>query len=59
MGRSSARSRKDHFLALPLLHIGQRRERARPGPVDLPDTWAQTLMAAGVDLQIREKHYDD
>ena len=41
------------------LHLGERVERTRHGPADLPDRWVTALNAAEVELQVRERHYSD
>jgi hypothetical protein len=41
------------------LHVDGRVERTRHGPADLPDRWTQAIIGAEVDLQVRDKHYDD
>jgi hypothetical protein len=41
------------------LHVGERVKRTRLGPPDLPGRWAEAIVAAEIDLQVSDRHYDD
>jgi hypothetical protein len=42
-----------------LLHVGDRVERTRYGPAELPARWAETVTIAEIEMQVREKQQDD
>ncbi|WP_433359981.1 hypothetical protein ACQPZX_25925 [Actinoplanes sp. CA-142083] len=56
-----ARTFRDGALAATRmrLHVGDRIERTRSGPANLPDGWADAVTVAEIDVRISEKHHND